>query len=283
MSKPAITFEFFPPRTQVQSQRFWRTLGWMETLKPEWMSLTYGALGSGSQASLDIVDAMQQESTTPIAAHLTCNGRSREELLNELDKFSAMGVKHIVALRGDHMPDADMPKDALRYASDLVELIAQRGGFEISVAGYPETHPEAQSEDDDLRALKLKLDLGASRALTQFFFEPGVFLRWRDKAVAMGIDKLLVPGILPVHDIDKVLKFAGSCGANVPADLVERFRTATTEKQKRELSVQHCLELCNSLQREGVNDFHFYTLNQSDLSYTVSRKLLEQSAQVVAA
>lgn len=284
MKKPTMSFEFFPPRNEKQTQRFWRTLGCLETLSPEWFSVTYGALGSASEASVNIVGALQKESDVPVAAHLTCAGQNRAQLLDKLAEFKAMGVNRIVALRGDKTPSETNSKyHNLRYAGELVELIAESGDFDVSVAAYPEVHPEAESAESDMQVLKDKLDAGASRALSQFFFEPEVFLRWRDSAVKFGIDKPLVPGILPIHDIDKVLDFSGRCGATVPLALVERFAKANTDSAKRALSIEHSVELCQTLQKEGVDAFHLYTLNQSDLSFEVSKELLGVNRRVAAA
>jgi len=284
MKKPSLSFEFFPPRTESQSRRFWHTLGCLETLSPQWFSMTYGALGSASQASMDTVSQLCKESSKPVAAHLTCAGQTRAQLLDTLAEFKAMGVKHIVALRGDQTPEGAGGKFyTLRYANELVELIAESGDFDISVAAYPEVHPEAESAQTDMEVLKHKFDMGASRALTQFFFEPEVFLRWRDTAVKFGIDGPLIPGILPIHNIDKVIDFSQRCGASVPSALIERFNSAKTEQVVRQMSIEHCVDLCQTLRHEGVDTFHLYTLNQSDLSYEVAKSLLGVQAGTVAA
>lgn len=284
MTKPLLSFEFFPPRTDAQSRRFWQTLGCLETLNPEWFSVTYGALGSASNASQDTVAQLCKQSDKPIAAHLTCAGQTRAQLLTTLQQFKEMGVRHIVALRGDSTPEGSRSKYyTLRFALELVELIAESGDFDISVAAYPEVHPEAESAQSDMEVLKLKFDAGASRALTQFFFEPEVFLRWRDAAVKQGIDGELIPGILPIHNIDKVIEFSRRCGASVPTPLIDRFNSANTELAARQMSIEHCVDLCQSLRHEGVEKFHLYTLNQSDLSYEVAKSLLGVKAGSVAA
>jgi len=284
MSSPSMSFEFFPPRSEAQSRRFWRTLGCLETLHPDWFSVTYGALGSASKASMDTVAQLCKDSTKPIAAHLTCAGQTRAELLSTLAQFKSLGVESIVALRGDYKATGANNKFYhLRFASELVELIAESGEFDISVAAYPEVHPEAESAQSDMEVLKHKLDAGASRALTQFFFEPDVFLRWRDTAVKFGIDKALIPGILPVHDINKVIDFSRRCGASVPNSLVERFNGANNDRVRRKIAIEHCVNLCRALQHEGVEAFHIYTLNQSDLSYAVAKELIGVNAGSVAA
>jgi methylenetetrahydrofolate reductase (NADPH) len=285
MQSPTLTFEFFPPRTDVQQRRFWRTLGCLETMSPAWVSVTYGALGSASDASIDLVAALRKETAIPVAAHLTCAGRTLSAMNAVLDHLESLGVKRIVALGGDAMADVENNPDepVLHYASELVELIAERANFDISVAAYPEVHPRATDAESDMQWLKAKLDAGASRALTQFFFGPEVFLRWRDKASKAGIDKPLIPGILPVHDIDKVLNFSGRCGTSVPSALVERFRKASNADSHRQLALEECVSLCRHLQREGVNDFHFYTLNQSGLAHAVSQELTGETANIAAA
>jgi len=225
-----------------------------------------------------------KDSVPPVAAHLTCAGQTRSQLLDTLAQFKSMGVKHIVALRGDNTSEgSDNKFYHLRFASELVELISDSGDFDISVAAYPEVHPEADSAQSDMEVLKHKLDAGASRALTQFFFEPEVFLRWRDSAVKFGIDAQLVPGILPIHSINKVIDFSGRCGATVPEALIERFKSATSEQAARSMAIEHCVDLCQSLQHEGVENFHLYTLNQSDLSYEVAKELLGVKVGSVAA
>jgi len=284
MSKPTLSFEFFPPRNEAQSRRFWRTFGCLETLSPAFFSVTYGALGSASEASVETVRQLQKDSAFDVAAHLTCAGQTRAELQKQLSEFSAMGVNHIVALRGDQSDSTSQSKYYhLRYGNELVELISEVGGFDISVAAYPEVHPEAGSAEQDMQVLKTKFDCGASRALTQFFFEPEVFLRWRDAAVKSGIDKPLIPGILPVHDIQKVINFSERCGATVPPELVRQFNAATSDKQRHQLAIEHCVDLCKTLQKEGVDQFHLYTLNQSELAYEVSCELLGVSSKSAAA
>lgn len=286
MKNPSLSFEFFPPRTEAQSRRFWRTLGCLETLSPSFFSVTYGALGSASQASLDTVAQLQKDSEQPVAAHLTCAGQTRAELLEVLVTLKNMNVNHIVALRGDlseNSNDSTGKYYKLRFAIELVELISEVGGFDVSVAAYPEVHPEAASAEIDMQVLKAKLDAGASRALTQFFFEPEVFLRWRDSAVKHGIDKPLIPGILPVHDIKKVQDFSRRCGATVPPALVELFSRSVSQADQQRRAIDHCVDLCRTLQAEGVNNFHLYTLNQSDLSYEVSKVLLGVTEKSAAA
>lgn len=275
-SAPVLSFEFFPPRNEKQTRRLWRTFGRLEALNPAWVSVTYGALGSASQASLDTVAAFQEDTHVPVAAHLTCSGQTHSELESVIDYLQSLGVQRIVALRGDAPAEAPVNtgEKRLRYASELVELLVRRGGFDISVAAYPEIHPEATSAADDIHWLKAKLDAGAARGVTQFFFAADVFLRWRDRAVAAGIDKPLIPGILPIHDIAKVCDFSARCGATVPQALQQRFAGIDDPAEHEKRAVEQCLSLCGELQSEGVSDFHFYTLNQSRLATLVAEELM---------
>ena len=304
MSTPKLSFEFFPPRNDAQKRKFWHTLGCLETLNPEWVSVTWGALGADNQPSLDVLRELESESTMPVAAHLTCYGCTPANLLRRLTALQSMGVNHIVALRGDKPNELDQarqsrkasnqlpvnsglksrPVETLKYAEELVALISQASGMDISVAGYPEKHPESKDAESDLLNLKHKLDAGASRALTQFFFKADTFLTWRDKAVSMGIDKPLVPGILPIHDIERLQVFARRCGTHVPAWLVAKFdKCGTNEAAHHALALDLASELCETLQAEGVNDFHIYTLNQSNLAYSLGKRLCTNVARTEAA
>lgn len=275
-SASRFSYEFFPPRKPEQQRRFWRTVGCLETLKPKFFSVTYGALGSASEASMEIVKDLLAESQTPVAAHLTCAGFTETAMQAQLDRLSDLGIKHIVALRGDLAEGQTVQPGELQYAEDLVKQIASHpSDFEISVAAYPETHPEAQSPEADLDNLKRKIDAGACRALTQFFYDTDSFLRFRDKAAAAGISQPIVPGILPIHDIEKVISFSSRCGAVVPDDVAAMFAEhADDATASQQYSVAHCVNLCERLQEEGVEDFHFYTLNQSNLVHEVTRVML---------
>ena len=273
MKQPNLSFEFFPPRNEAQQRRFWHTIGCLETLKPAYFSMTWGALGSTSQPSLDILEPLVKETNVPITAHLSCAGQTITSVKKNVEILEDMGISRFLALRGDIGPDKPVA-GALTHASDLVALLAKSDSREISVAAYPELHPESGSITHEIKWLKHKLDAGAQSAITQFFFDADAFLRFRDKAHAAGIHQTLVPGILPIHDIEKVQSFAVKCGARVSYDLIKRFEKATTDTAKFSEAVDHSVELCHQLQREGVVDFHLYTLNQAPLSYAVSCELL---------
>lgn len=278
----SLSYEFFPPRQPNQQRRFWRTVGCLETLQPTFFSVTYGALGSASEASLGIVSELINESETPVAAHLTCGGQTPDQVALILDRLEALGIRHIVALRGDRTEPGETVSGGgqpMRYATDLLHLLQQRPAArrvaEISVAAYPEIHPEAANATADLDNLKRKFDAGATRALTQYFYDCDAFLRFRDMAVAAGISNPIVPGLLPVHDIDKVVDFSARCGAKVPESLIARFRPLGNDTAaKFKAATEHGLGMCDRLISEGVTDFHFYTLNQSDLAYEISKELI---------
>ncbi len=268
-----LSFEFFPPRSTAQQQRFWRTLGTLETLSPEFVSITWGALGTDQSASLELLSEVQKTGV-PIAAHLTCCGQTEAAMSQTLSGLRAKGIEHIVALRGDAAEGQAVADNHMKHAVDLVRLIGRESEnnqcvTEISVAAYPEIHPDAASAKDDLYYLQQKLDAGATRALTQFFFNADSYLRWRDKVTAVGIKQDIVPGILPIHDIQKVVSFSEKCGANVPQALIESFNSYSDKESLYQLAIQQSYELCQTLHQEGVDEFHFYTLNQSDLAWQV--------------
>jgi len=286
MKAPKLSLEYFPPRSEVQQRRFWHTLGCLETLKPAYMSMTWGALGSNSQASLDILTDIRKISKTPVTAHLSCAGQTEAQMRETIAQLEALDIGDFLALRGDLCGTADPSTSSdptLKYASDLVGLLAEKPDRDISVAAYPEAHPESPDRQSDLKWLKHKLDAGASRAITQFFFDPTTFLRFRDAAKDAGINSPLVPGILPIHDIQKVLDFSSKCGATVPTEIVAQFKLATTAESRQEAAVEQCVGLCDTLMREGVEEFHLYTLNQSTLAYAVGCELMGRRVKSVAA
>ncbi|MFK7892382.1 MAG: methylenetetrahydrofolate reductase [Granulosicoccus sp.] len=282
MNSVKLSFEFFPPRSDAQERRFWMTLGCLQTLDPIYMSMTWGALGTTSDVSLEVLKALSTDATVPVAAHLTCVGQTAESIRETIRQFDELGITRFVALRGDALR-SQMPENGLEHASELVAILAEDGRRDISVAAYPEQHPESKDSKDDLHWLKHKLEAGAQRAITQFFFEPDTFLRFRDNAVRAGIDKPLIPGILPIHNIAKVQQFSQQCGASVPTSLIERFTGVSDAETRERYSVEHSVALCESLQREGVDEFHIYTLNQSSLSYQVSKALLGNTHKIHAA
>ncbi|MFK7860449.1 MAG: methylenetetrahydrofolate reductase [Granulosicoccus sp.] len=282
MTTPKISFEFFPPRSDVQQRRFWSTLGCLQTLDPEYVSMTWGALGTTSQPSIDILEALKVDAKVPLAAHLTCVGHNEESIRKTILDLENLGIRRFVALRGDQ-PDGVNAVGYLQHASELVAILAENPERDISVAAYPELHPESPDPQQDLHWLKHKLDQGAHRAITQFFFSADTYLRFRDQATALGIHQELVPGILPIHDIDKVQDFSAKCGAQVSEALVERFKKAGDAKSAENCAVDQCVELIQTLHNEGVESFHLYTLNQSTLAYKVCKQLGRHAPRSVGA
>jgi len=284
---PSVSFEFFPPGTPEMEQKLWQALARLAPLQPRFVSVTYGAGGSTRERTHETVVAIQQRLGLSPAAHLTCIGASRAEIETVARRYWQAGVRHIVALRGD--PPADDQHftphpSGYRYAAELVADLKRIADFEISVAAHPEVHPEALSPDADVDNLKRKLDAGASRAITQYFFDVDVYLRFRDRATARGIRAPIVPGILPVTNFQQVLKFSERCGASVPRWLAEQFAGLDDDPETRKLVAAHVAgEQCRLLQAEGVNEFHFYTINRAELTRAICRLLGVSPAQAPAA
>jgi methylenetetrahydrofolate reductase (NADPH) len=271
-----FSYEFFPPRTSEMERRLWRAMGQLERLQPEFYSMTYGALGSAQQVSVDTALAMRAESPVEVAAHLTCANADAGQVLEVASEFHAAGIRRIVALRGDAVDDVHAA-GGYAYAS-AVEMVAalkdQLDDVDISVAAYPEGHPQALGMVDDLRHLRRKFDAGAGRAITQYFFDADCYLRFRDSALAFGIDQPIVPGILPIHDLHKVRQFSRRCGASVPRHYDSMYGRFQGDAQAcYQLSVELATNLCECLLREGVDHFHFYTLNQTDMCLDISLAL----------
>lgn len=272
-SGASVSFEFFPPNTPAMEEKLWAAIDRLAPLEPRFVSVTYGAGGSTRQRTHDLVGRILRETTLTPAAHLTCVGASRGEIDAIARRYRDEGVRHIVALRGD-APEgqgAYVPyPDGYPYASDLVAGLKNVADFEISVAAYPETHPEAASPGADLDNLKRKIDAGATRAITQYFFDPAVYLRFRDRATAHGINVPIVPGLLPVTNLDQVHRFSAMCGASVPPWLDHIFEGLEDDAMtRRHIASAVITEQCRQLVPEGVDEVHFYTLNRSELTYTI--------------
>ncbi|MCW8844950.1 MAG: methylenetetrahydrofolate reductase [Gammaproteobacteria bacterium] len=288
-SRVAVSFEFFPPGTEAMNEILWRSIQRLAPLAPRFVSVTYGADGSTRERTHAVVRRLIQETTLTPAPHLTCVDASREQIDNIAREYLEMGVKHIVALRGD-APQQDKvysPRpDGYAYAADLVAGLRGVGDFEITVAAYPETHPEAPNADFDLDNLKRKIDAGASRAITQFFFDTTVYLRFRDRCAAAGIDAPIIPGILPITRFPQMLAFADRCGARVPQWLRQQFAGLEDDPETRQLIAANvAIQQVHELQRQGVEEFHFYTLNRSELTYAICHALglrPERAAQSAA-
>ena len=274
--RPAVSFEFFPPKTPEMEERLWQTVQRLEPLGPRFVSVTYGAGGSTRERTHATVRRIREETRLEPAAHLTCVGASRAEIDEVARLYWQAGIRHLVALRGD--PPAGERyaphRDGYAYAADLVAGLLRQAPFEVSVAAYPETHPEARSAEADLANLKRKIDAGARRAITQFFFDAEIFLRFRDRAAAAGITVPIVPGILPVTNFAQVRKFAAACGASLPHAMTELFDGLDDDPETRRLvAASIAAEQCRRLQAEAVQEFHFYTLNRAELIVAICRMI----------
>ena len=272
-----VSFEFFPPADADMEGTLWKSVERLAPLAPRFVSVTYGADGSTRERTHNVVTRIQRETPLVGAPHLTCIGASRGEILDIARKYWDQGIRHLVALRGDPPRGQSqyVPRpDGFAYASDLVAGLKSVADFDISVAAYPEKHPEAVSADVDLDNLKHQVDAGASRAITQFFYDTDVFLRFRDRAEAAGIAAPIVPGILPITRFPQVLKFASMCGASVPEWLKDRFNGLDDDPETRRLiAASVAIEQVQELARQGVREFHFYTLNRAELTYAICHAL----------
>ncbi len=272
-----ISFEFFPPRNEKMEQDLWDAIKRLEPLAPKFVSVTYGAGGSTRERTHNTVSRITDETSLAAAAHLTCVSATREEVDDVARRYWDAGIRHIVALRGD-APEGEAAytphPGGYAYAADLVSGLKKVADFEISVAAYPETHPTASSADADLDNLKRKIDAGAARAITQYFFDGDVYLRFMERARAAGITVPIVPGILPVTNFAQVTKFSAMCGTSVPLWMADLFQGLDEDPETRKLvAATVAAEQCRMLQAKGVNEFHFYTLNRADLAYAISHIL----------
>ncbi|PZO71815.1 MAG: methylenetetrahydrofolate reductase [NAD(P)H] [Pelagerythrobacter marensis] len=272
-----VSFEFFPPKNESMAETLWQSVQTLAPLGPRFVSVTYGAGGTTRQRTHDAVIRIERDTDIPVAAHLTCVEASREEVDAIARDYWANGVRHIVALRGDppqagtrYTPHAD----GYANAAELVAGLKAIAPFDISVAAYPETHPDSPDLAADLDNLKGKLDAGANRAITQFFFEPDCFFRFRDAATGAGIDAEIVPGIMPVLSFASVERMSGLCGTAIPAWMADLFTGLDERPAARQLvSATIAAELCRKLYAGGVRQFHFYTLNRAELSYAICHML----------
>lgn len=272
--KVKVSFEFFPPKNDTMEQRLWETVERLRPLSPQFVSVTYGAGGSTRERTARTVSRILRETALTPAAHLTCVDADRDSVDRVIEEFADMGVKRFVALRGDPAEGvgaAYRPHPA-GYANgaDLVGALARHGAFDISVSAYPEKHPESPDFATDIDMLKRKVDNGAARAITQFFFDNDVYERYVERVRRAGIYIPIVPGVLPVHNFVQVTNFAGRCGAHVPAWLAERFEGLENDPQTHALvAAAVAAEQVLDLVERGVHDFHFYTMNRADLAFAV--------------
>jgi len=287
VTAPRISFEFFPPNNETEATKLWETIRKLESLRPKFVSVTYGAGGSTRERTDRIVRRIKEETPLVPAAHLTCVGASQEDIDQLARTWWQAGITSIVALRGDPPAgEAAYTPHPQGYANaaTLVKGLREIANFDISVAAYPEKHPDSPSVTADIDNLKRKIDNGANRAITQFFFEAETFLRFRDTCVRAGISAPLIPGILPVTNFAKVVQFAGRCGASVPKWMAKLFDGLDDDAETRALvAASTATELCQTLVREGVEDLHFYTLNRPALTYAICRRLGVQPVAAEAA
>lgn len=283
---PSLSFEFFPPHTPEGSLRLWRSVERLAPLAPRFVSVTYGAGGTTRDRTLAAIQTILERARLNVAGHLTCVGASRDETLDVARSYARLGVRRIVALRGDP------PRGALRFephpegfasAAELVAALGEVGDFEISVAAYPEKHPEAVSLAADIDNLKRKIDAGATTALTQFFFDNEDFLRFRDAAARAGVAAPILPGILPVENFAKMTNFAARCQARVPEWMHRAFERAETPEDAYLLSISIAADQCDALIAEGVEHLHLYTLNNPDLTFDVAQALGYAAAPLAVA
>jgi methylenetetrahydrofolate reductase (NADPH) len=268
-----VSFEFFPPKNEEMEQKLWHAIENLEKLKPNFVSVTYGAGGSTRERTHNTINKILKETSLKPASHLTCVGASKQEVDEIAKNYWDMGVRHIVALRGDmpaSSPNYQLRKDGYHYASELVAGLKKIADFEISVAGYPEKHPEAKSLDEDIDNLKRKVDAGATRIITQFFFNTDAYFSFVEKCQKRGIKIPIIPGILPVSNVKQVKHFSKMCGATIPAWMDELFEKLDEHEETRKMiAAIVAVEMCRILHNNGVDDFHFYTLNRSDLTMAI--------------
>jgi methylenetetrahydrofolate reductase (NADPH) len=283
---PTVSFEFFPPKTAEMEEILWTSMRRLEPLSPSFVSVTYGAGGTTRHRTHETVKRILSETSLTPAAHLTCVGSTRGEIDQVADEYWNAGVRHLVALRGD--PPAGEaafvpPEGGYTYASELVAGLKRRHDFEISVACYPEVHPEASSLEADVENLKRKIDAGGSRAITHFFFDNEAFFRFRELAYKAGVQVPIVPGIMPITNLTQTAKFAAKTGVSVPRFVHDAFDGLDREPDLRQsISVSLTIDQVRGLRNEGVDDFHFYTLNRADLTYSICHLLGLRPAVSVA-
>ena len=281
-AQPRISFEFFPPRTPRASMSLWESVQRLAPLDPEFVSVTYGAGGTTRDRTMAALLAIRDCARLNVAGHLTCIGATRDEVIKVARGYAKLGCRRIVALRGDPPVGQDRFEphpDGFSGSVELVDALARLGQFRIWVAAYPEGHPEATSLKADIDHLKRKLDAGACGAITQLFFENETFYRFRDACAAAGIDAPIVPGILPIEDFDKTVRFADSCGTTIPDWMFKAYDNARDDESHDLLSTAIATEQCDELLSEGVERLHFYTLNKSELVFQVCRALGVEPAQ----
>jgi methylenetetrahydrofolate reductase (NADPH) len=274
---PAVSFEFFPPKNDRMQSQLWDSITRLEALQPDFVSVTYGAGGSTRERTHETVRRILEETSLKPAAHLTCVNASRSEIDEVAKAYWDTGVRHIVALRGDPPADSNHytpHPNGYAYANDLVAGLKKIADFEISVSAYPEGHPESASVDQDIDYLKRKIDAGATRAITQYFFDIDLYARFMERVHKAGITIPIVPGVLPVTNVSQMVKFSKMCGTSVPNWVIRFFDGLDDDPQTRNLvAASLATEQCRLLQRLGCHEFHFYTLNRAELVVAICHML----------
>lgn len=266
-----VSFEFFPPNSEQMVTTLWNSIERLKGLKPKFVSVTYGANASTRDRTHRVIQDIVEKTDLTAVPHLTCVDTSIDELNDIADNYWELGIRHILALRGDLPKGVPNPNI---YADHLVEVLKKRHDFDISVAAYPEVHPDAKNSQADLLHLKRKVDAGANLAISQFFFDIEAFLRFRDRCVAVGIEAEIVPGILPVSNYESLVKFAGPLNVKIPTWLHKRYEGLENDPETRNLvGASIAIDMVRVLRREGIKDFHFYTLNRSELTYAICHTL----------
>ncbi|MAW97771.1 MAG: methylenetetrahydrofolate reductase [NAD(P)H] [Alphaproteobacteria bacterium] len=269
--KISVSFEFFPPKNQVSIESLWTNIKRLEPLKPKFISVTYGAGGSTRENTHSLVKEIKKKTSLEPAAHLTCMGTSYQEIEKIAEDYWNTGVRHLVALRGDVPKEIDGNKqNDFKYATDLIRFLKGKYDFEITVSAYPEMHPDSDSLEQEYDVLKKKIDLGATKAITQFFFNVNAYFEFVDGALKRGINIPIIPGILPVTNCKRTLQFAKKMNCEMPLDLIEMFKGLDSDQETRKLvAVTIVYDQCRKLIDGGIEDFHFYTLNRADLSFAI--------------
>lgn len=259
-----LSYEFFPPKTEKGTENLKKTREVLAAFSPEFYSVTFGAGGTSQESTLDAVQDIQQQSDISAAPHISCIGSSKKSILSLLNKYIDLGINRLVTLRGD-LPDGMQSPGEFNHASDLIAFIREQTGdhFTLAAAAYPEVHPESAHFNDDFKHFKLKMNAGADFAITQYFYNVDAFLKFRETCVTNGIDKPIMPGIMPIGNFDSLCRFSDNCGADIPRWIRQRmaaFSPGSTEQ--KELGHEIVLSLLQRLKTEGVDGFHFYTMNQ---------------------
>ncbi|TYC65217.1 methylenetetrahydrofolate reductase [NAD(P)H] [Stappia sp. BW2] len=272
------SFEFFPPKSDKMGETLWQTVQRLAPLSPSFVSVTYGAGGSTRERTHRTVERILKETDLAPAAHLTCVGAARSEIDTIVKDYWDMGVRHLVALRGDPLDGIGSRyvahPEGYAYASDLVEGVKKIANFDISVSGYPERHPESSNWQTEIDNLKRKVDAGADRIITQYFFDNDMFDDYLDRIAAAGINIPVIPGILPIHNFEQTMVFSAKCGTSIPQWLARRFAGLSNDPETRKLvGVSVACEQVMDLVDRGINDFHFYTMNRADLTFAICHML----------